>query len=166
MFGSVMSGQEIRKWITRRGMVRCFFDLDKQLTSNGFDLTLKEVHVFNNAGYIDYSNVKRKISETTKVEPVDGVFRLKPGVYKIVYNEVLCLPLHVVAFGFPRSSLLRCGVTVCCAVFDAGYYGRSESLMVVGNPCGFTVERNARVVQLVFVKLTGVSTGFARSLLR
>lgn len=54
------------------------------------------------------------------------------------------------ALGRPRSSLNRCGVTIHTAVWDAGYNGRSTSMLVVNNPAGFRVQRDARVMQLVF----------------
>ncbi|HLB27762.1 MAG TPA: deoxyuridine 5'-triphosphate nucleotidohydrolase, partial [Dehalococcoidales bacterium] len=62
--------------------------------------------------------------------------------------------------GRPRSSLLRCGVTVNTAVWDAGYSGRSQSLLVVYNPLGFRLQKDARVVQLVFFRLTGETEGY------
>ncbi|MHC1595285.1 MAG: dCTP deaminase domain-containing protein, partial [Candidatus Syntropharchaeales archaeon] len=55
---------------------------------------------------------------------------------------------------FPRSSLLRCGVTIETAVWDSGYSGRSEALLLVMNPAGFRVKRGARLLQMVFLKLT------------
>jgi len=53
-----------------------------------------------------------------------------------------------------ESSLLRCGVSIHNAVWDAGYSGRSQSLMVVYNPQGFRLYRNARIVQMVFFFLS------------
>jgi dUTP pyrophosphatase len=64
------------------------------------------------------------------------------------------------ALARPRSSLLRCGVTVNTAVWDAGYSGRSQSLMVVYNSHGFRLQRNARLVQLVFLRLTEETEGY------
>jgi dUTP pyrophosphatase len=52
-----------------------------------------------------------------------------------------------------QVELLRCGVTVNTAVWDAGYSGRSESLLVVYQPEGFDLQKNARIVQLVFFQL-------------
>ena len=57
------------------------------------------------------------------------------------------------ALGKPRSSLLRSGVAIHNAVWDAGYQGRSQALMVVYNPHGFTIARDARILQLVFFTL-------------
>jgi len=85
---------------------------------------------------------------------------LVPGAYSITYNEIIHLPKNVMALATPRSSLLRCGVTVNTAVWDAGYSGRSQSLMVVYNPQGFRLQRNARIVQIVFLQLTKETEGY------
>ncbi len=66
------------------------------------------------------------------------------------------------ALGRPRSSLGRSGVTIHTAVWDAGYSGRSTSLLSVLNSEGFRVQRDARVMQLVFVGLAAPTTeGYA-----
>jgi dUTP pyrophosphatase len=46
------------------------------------------------------------------------------------------------------------------AVWDAGYSGRSQSLMVVYNSQGFHLQRNARVLQLVFLRLSQETDGY------
>jgi dUTP pyrophosphatase len=61
------------------------------------------------------------------------------------------------ALGRPRSSLCRCGVSLVTAVWDAGYRGRSTALLHVVNPAGFTVERDARLLQLVFFTLNAAT---------
>jgi dUTP pyrophosphatase len=58
------------------------------------------------------------------------------------------------ALGRPRSSLTRSGVAIHTAVWDAGYSGRSTSLMTVHNSSGFRVQIGARVAQLVFIQLS------------
>jgi dUTP pyrophosphatase len=129
---------------------------DSQFQPAGCDLTLKEVHELTDAGEIDFDNSKRKISATKKLEfNADGRILLKQGCYKIIYNEYVNIPLDSAAFGYPRSSLLRCGADVRCAVWDPGYHGRSESLLVVNNTHGIVLHKNAKVMQLVFVKLEG-----------
>jgi dUTP pyrophosphatase len=89
-----------------------------------------------------------------------GFIDLVPDAYIITYNEIVHLPKNVMALARPRSSLLRCGVSVDTAVWDAGYSGRSQSLMVVYNPQGFRLQRNARVVQLIFLWLTRETEGY------
>ena len=66
---------------------------------------------------------------------------------------------------FPRSSLLRMGVHVPTAVWDAGYAGRGEGLLEVGNPHGVRLQRGARIVQLVLFRLTEAArAGYAGQL--
>ena len=85
---------------------------------------------------------------------------LKKGSYKITFNEVVSIPTDVCAIGLPRSSLLRMGVSVHTAVWDAGYKGRSEALLVVYNEDGFYIKKNARVLQLLFMKLGSAQEGY------
>ena len=53
----------------------------------------------------------------------------------------------------PRSSLLRSGVAVHTAVWDAGYHGRSQAMLIVHAPLGYQVTEGARLVQMVFLYL-------------
>jgi dUTP pyrophosphatase len=126
---------------------------ESQLQPCGIDLTVKEVHSFEDAGEIDFDNSKRRVSKTKKIEWMEGKLHLAQGCYKIVYGEYVSIPIDCAAFGFPRSSLLRCGADLHCAVWDPGYHGRSESLLVVNNSHGITLHEKAKVAQLVFVRL-------------
>lgn len=125
-----------------------------QLQPAGIDITLKEVYRFKSPGTIDFDNRERKISD---VEPImfesDNV-SLKPGAYKVIFNEYVRIPKNMAALCLPRSSLLRCGVTLECAVWDPGYEGRSEALLVVRNEHGITFKRNAKIGQMVFIRLS------------
>jgi len=87
------------------------------------------------------------------VRPADGLYRLQPGAYKIRFMDVVSVPLDAVGLCFPRSTLLRMGVSISCAVWDPGYSGRGESLMTVLNPHGVAIAQGARVAQLVFIRL-------------
>jgi len=136
-------------------------DLEQQVQSNGIDLTLREVALLQSSGRIAVADSQRQVSDLAPLV-FDGLgfIDLMPGAYVITYNEVVHLPKNVMALATPRSSLLRCGVTVNTAVWDAGYSGRSQSLMVVYNPHGFRLQRNARIVQLVFYRLTQKTEGY------
>jgi dUTP pyrophosphatase len=159
---SVLSGNEIRRLI--RGelpLIEGWLDLNAQVQPNGFDLTLREVAMMASAGSITVDNRQRRVSELTPLAFGErGDIELAAGIYMITYNEVVRLPRNLMALGRPRSSLLRCGVSVGTAVWDAGYTGRSQSLLVVYNPAGFRVERNARITQLVFFELSGEAAGY------
>ena len=157
---SVLSNQQIKALIdAEEPLISGYADLASQLQSNGFDMTLASIAAFGSAGTIGVSNAERSLPETYELEfGAGGSIQLAPGPYLITLNEVVRLPLHVMAFGKPRSSLLRSGVAIHNAVWDAGYHGRSQALLVVYNPDGFTVARDARILQLVFMTLDADTT--------
>lgn len=144
-------------------LIEDYVDLEQQIQPNGFDLTVREIHQFPEAGTLGFSNEERVIPNTHPLRPgVDGAYHLSPGPYRLIFNELVNLPLDLTAVGYPRSSLMRVGVTVYSAVWDAGYRGRGSCLMVVHNPAGFRLRPNARVMQLLFTRLSGtVGEGYA-----
>ncbi|MFH1926224.1 MAG: deoxyuridine 5'-triphosphate nucleotidohydrolase [Chloroflexota bacterium] len=159
---TVLSRAEIRRLLKGKlPLVEGWVDLEQQLQPNGIDLTLREVSLLQSAGTIAVDNSQRQVSELAPLV-FDGLgyIDLVAGIYLITYNEIVNLPEDITALAAPRSSLLRCGVTIGTAVWDAGYSGRSQSLMVVYNPQGFRLQRNARIVQLIFFKLTGKTRGY------
>ena len=105
---------------------------------------------------------QRELSDTESLEfDREGWLRLSPGPYLVSFNEVVNLPLDLMALGRPRSSLLRSGVSIHTAVWDAGYQGRSQALLLVHNDQGYALQRDARLLQLVFFHLTQpVSQGY------
>lgn len=147
----VLSANEIRQRI-ENGLIRDFIDLNVQLQPNGFDCTLRAVKKLRSAGKIDFDNSERELSESEEIEFKEWVF-LPQGVYRVILNEIIKLDEDLMAIARPRSSLVRCGVNVITAVWDAGYEGRSEVAIAVLNPYGIWLKRNARIVQLVFMKL-------------
>lgn len=161
--GAVLSSREIRAMIESGApLLEGFADVDIQVQANGFDLTLAEVRKFAGAGTIGIDNADRVLPELERVpEDGQGFLTLAPGPYHITYAETVSLPKNLMALGRPRSSLTRSGVAIHTAVWDAGYSGRSTSLMVVYNPEGFRVQIGARVAQLVFIELsTADDTGY------
>ena len=143
-------------------MIEDFLELRLQLQNNGFDLTLRSVAAFVSLGQLALDNDERVLPDTRNLEfGADDYLQLAPGQYRVVYNEVVHLPKDIIALGFPRSSLLRCGVDLRTAVWDAGYSGRSESLLVVHNPHGLRLKHDARILQLVFMALSTGSEGYS-----
>ena len=155
MFG-VLSREDILKTLEASPpLVENLSDVEQQVQPNGVDLTLKELALFSSPGSLGPGNEDRVLSGTCQLV-FDGLGRvdLLPGCYLVTYNEVVNLPRGIMALARPRSSLLRCGVSIHNAVWDAGYSGRSQSLMVVYNTEGFRLYRNARIVQMVFFFLS------------
>ncbi len=135
-------------------LVDGYLDLDAQLQPNGFDLTLREVLRFASPGR---TGPGREPSVLPQYEGIpfqaDGYLHLSDGAYLVTFNEVVGLPRHIMALARPRSSLLRSGVAIHTAVWDAGYRGRSQALMTVYNPSGYRVAKDARMLQMVFMYL-------------
>jgi len=142
-------------------LVEGWINLEEQLQPNGIDLTLRDVALLQSSGKIAVANSQRSISDLAPlVFDGSGFIELMPGAYIITYNEVVHLPKNIMALAKPRSSLLRCGVSVGTAVWDAGYSGRSQSLLAVYNTRGFCLQKNARIVQLIFFQLTRETEGY------
>jgi len=130
--------------------------LDEQVQPAGVDLRLGEVFEFLNEGILTQGS--RRLPDVRPVRPADGLYRLQPGAYKIRFMDVVSVPPDAVGLCFPRSTLLRMGVSISCAVWDPGYSGRGESLMTVLNPHGVTIAQGVRVAQLVFIRLESKPT--------
>ena len=153
---AVLSKQDILVLLKRTPpLVEAAIDLEEQIQPNGIDLTVQSVALIASAGQIGSSAEERRLSNHSPLQfDALGFLDLPAGCYVVTFNEILNLPKNIMALGKPRSSLLRCGVSINTAVWDAGYSGRSQSLMVIYNPYGFRLSRNARVLQLVFLPLT------------
>lgn len=144
-------------------LVEKMIDPGIQVQPNGIELTLLRVESHDGSGSIAFDNSQRKIPPAKNLDfNNEGWLHLPRGSYKIVFNEIVNIPKNIAAIAKPRSSLLRCGVTVETAVWDAGYSGRSESLLVVYNEKGFGVKKDARMLQLLFFRLgEKVRTGYS-----
>ena len=162
MAGVLSKGDILRLVEQEPSLIEGCISLEEQLQPNGIDLTLREVAMLQSSGRIGVADSQRLVSDLAPLV-FDGLgfIDLIPGPYVITYNEVVNLPRDIMALGAPRSSLLRCGVAVHTAVWDAGYSGRSQSLMVVHNPQGFRIQKNARMMQLVFLRLTRETEGYS-----
>jgi dUTP pyrophosphatase len=158
----MLNSLEIKELIEALQLITGYVSLEKQLQPSGFDLSLAEVQAYAGAGSVDFSNEERTIAATTKLEPdASGWYVLPHGCYLLVYNEVVKMPLDLVGIARARSTVLRNGAAVETAVWDPGYQGRSSSLLVVHNPAGIRLKKNARVAQLVFFRINEVEAGYS-----
>ena len=153
-FGSVLSMEDIRRRILYDRLIEDYIDLEVQLQPNGFDCTLRKVVKIRGSARIDFHSKSLPEIEEIPFDDEGWVF-LPRGFYKAYLNEIVNLPRNLMAFGRPRSTLVRAGANILTAVWDAGYRGRSEVGLVVYNEDGIWLKKNARIMQLVFVKLSG-----------
>jgi dUTP pyrophosphatase len=135
-------------------LVEGLLSRETQLQPAGIDITLESVARYTGKGVIGVQNEIRQIPSVDLIPfDDDGFVFLPPGGYRIVFRETFHMPLTVVAMGLTRSSLLRSGAAIHCGLWDPGYHGIPSSLLVVSNPHGIRIEREARVLQVVFIAL-------------
>jgi dUTP pyrophosphatase len=135
-------------------LVESMIDPKTQTQMCGIELTLQRVEGFTSLGSMAYDNLERKLPETKEIKfDESGWVALEQGAYLVTFNEIVNIPRDAAALGRPRSSLLRSGATLETALWDPGYRGRSQSLLVVYNPAGLRLKKNARLLQLVFMYL-------------
>lgn len=135
-------------------LIENLINAEVQIQPNGVDLSLQSVSKYDGDGTIDFSNQSRVLPPLSTLEfDADGWLVLQRGSYLVTFNEIVNLPIDVMAIGRPRSSMLRVGATVETAVWDAGYRGRSQSMLIVYNE-NLRLSKNARIMQLVFMRLS------------
>ena len=118
----------------------------------GVDLSVGAIELIRAPGLLGEDSRVVPAGETLEPGP-DGFYTLAPGAYRVRFAERVSIPRWGVGFCLPRSSLLRMGAYLACAVWDPGYRGIGASLLVVHNPHGLRLERGARVAQLVVARL-------------
>jgi dUTP pyrophosphatase len=160
---SVLSREELRAALRATPPLVEDLDLAAQLQPNGIDLRVDRVQRLTSRARFGASDTDREVSARADVPCDDaGWWDLARGGYVITYRERVNLPPDLTALIRPRSSLLRSGVAIHGAVWDAGYSGRGEGLLSVLNESGFRLQRGARVAQLVFFRLSAATVeGYA-----
>ena len=159
---SVLSREELRAALSAQPPLVEDVDAATQIQPNGIDLRLERVQALTSRGHLGAGDAVREPAAREDVDAdAEGWWDLHPGPYVITYRERVNLPTDLMALIRPRSSLLRSGVTLHGAVWDAGYSGRGEGLLSVLDPLGYRVQRGARIAQLVFFRLsTRASEGY------
>ena len=161
--GAILNGVAIRRLIgADPPLIEGAVDLERQIQPNGIDLTLESIWRLLDAGQIGIGDDERIVAGREELSCDDrGYYNLVGGAFIARLSEVVHLPRDLMALGRSRSSLLRSGVALHTAVWDAGYSGRSELLLVVHNPAGFRIRRGARFLQLVFFRLEEPTVPYA-----
>jgi len=135
----IWSGREVAKWILEAQ--------PESIQPNGVDLTVSEIYVFKEQG-----SILRDKRYIPKYDQLHGnKWTLNPGAYLVRYGEFVKIPLDAIGIVLPRSSLLRMGATIYTAVWDSGYEGRGVGLLHVFNPNGISLEKGARIAQIIFI---------------
>jgi len=153
----IIAGQDLNE-LLGLGAIQEMIDPVVQVQMCGVDMTLMKAERFLSSGAVDYNNKERNLPETEEI-PFDkeGWIDLEAGAYRVTFNETVDIPEDMTALAKPRSTLLRCGATMETALWDPGYRGKSQSLLVIHNPSGLRLKKNGRLMQLVFYRLSSAA---------
>ena len=135
----------------KSGMITKYIDLNTQIQPNGFDISVKEISLFMSTGTIDFDNTKRKLPLYLDLTSYLS-YHLQHGSYLVEFNEKFNIPNDLIAIGYSRSSLLRMGAFIPSAIWDAGFNGYGQGMLIVNNNYGINIMKNARIMQLVFIE--------------
>src|SRR2546426_9122729 len=152
---TVLSREELRAALASTPALVEDVDVQLQVQPSGVDLRVERVERLTSPGLLGAAdNVREPAAREDVLADKDGWWDLHRGAYVITYREKVNLPHDLMALARPRSTLLRSGVAIHAAVWDAGYSGRGEGLLSVLNARGWRLQRGARVLQLVFFRLS------------
>jgi dUTP pyrophosphatase len=127
------------------------FRADTHLTSQGYDFSVDKIESMSGVGRLLLDD--KTLPSYERADRTGRFYHLKPGQYIVTFEEHVNIPWDVCGFMWSRSTLLRMGASMQTAVWDAGYYGVGASLLLVSNPLGITIERGARIGQMIFHRL-------------
>src|SRR6476620_1065660 len=86
--------------LSDRPLIRDYRNLDSQLQPNGIDLALASVAIHQGAGVVGQSGEQRlRPHRAPRSFDARGWVDLQPGIYHITDNEVVTLPLNLMARG-------------------------------------------------------------------
>jgi len=118
----------------------------------GVDLEIEKLYEINSNSYLGVD--RRELPEVDEVDK--NPFVLSPNAYYLgLTKEKVNVPNDLVAFMLPRSTLFRSGVSLRTAVIDPGYRGALTVGIKNETDFEFTLEKNARIAQVVFSKIFG-----------
>ena len=155
----ILTDSEIKEYVNRGLLVKDMIDPNVQIQQAGVDLTVANVFTLEGEGVLDFTNEKRKIPEYREIKSKNDVWKLPPGTYHVAFNEKIVLPKNIAGLLLPRSSALVCGIVQHTALWDPGYEGRSFFHAEVSR--SVTLHKNARLGQMIFIKMSGESSGYS-----
>ncbi|HLC68025.1 MAG TPA: deoxyuridine 5'-triphosphate nucleotidohydrolase [archaeon] len=155
----LLTDKEIRSYVAKGLLVSGMIDEKVQIQQCGVDLTVAKVFLLEGEGVLDFSNEKRKLPSYAELQPQGDHWMLDKGVYHIAFNEKITLPKNIAGMLLPRSSALVCGIVQHTALWDPGYEGRSFFHAEASRPV--KIFKNARLGQMIFIKLEGDTSGYA-----
>lgn len=151
----IIGKDKIRKLILEKRLLEDFST--SCLEGAGYDLRINKIYRLKSGGFIGAADRKLPEVEEASFEK----YTLKPDEYVLIETvEKVNMPSDLAARILPRSSLFRCGCSLMTALVDPGYRG----VLIIGlknlSKFDFTVERGARVAQVVFEGVEGKTSAY------
>jgi len=129
------------------------------LESAGYDLRVGGFFRTEGNAHLGRTKADRRLPEIKEVE--SEIITLQPGDYILISTvERVNMPLDVAAFVLNRSSVFRGGCTTVNALVDPGYRGTLTFGLKNISDHDFSLEKGARVAQIVFMRLDGETLAY------
>ncbi len=124
---------------------------DMKVNPNGVDVRLDNVARIDDGKLIMIGGEKFEVDtpsmEDSYIPPEDKVFSFEPGYYVVRYAETFEIPMGHIGLVYPRSTLMRNGLMLFSAVWDAGYEGKGVGGLAVFNEA--EIQKGTRIGQMV-----------------
>lgn len=149
-----------------QGWITGLINPEKQIGSDGIDLTIKRASCINLFSPSVLSEEKKftihRHIDDIEPETADGWgdvpdgmvgFVLTEGAYDIEFNEFVKIPEGVAALLLLRSSFVRAGHKMFSGLYDQGFSNYAGAVLHIAGEA--FVEQHMRVAQIVFVPSQG-----------
>jgi len=146
----ILGKGKIMELVERKKLIDGFSE--DSLGGAGYDLRAQKFFKPSSETHLGVS--ERRMPEITEIE--GDRITLAPGDYVLIETkEKVNMPADVAARILPRSSVFRLGCDLATAVVDPGYKGALTMGLSNLSKHDFTIERGARIAQIVFEKVEG-----------
>jgi dUTP pyrophosphatase len=140
--------KEIVQRIEKEKLVECD---EKNIEGAGVDLSIDRLFEISSKALL--GKEKRILP---KLREVDPPFELEPGRYYLcITKEKINMPIDLIAFVLPRSTLFRSGASIRTAVVDPGFKGALTIGIKNEGEHKIEIEKHSRIAQIVFSHVKG-----------
>ena len=131
----------------------------QDIQPNAVDLRVDKIFKISSNTFILSDSENKKIhrgSEEIKTMYGTNWWRLEPGSYEIVMENIVEMGPDEVGWVITRSTLNRNGVYITSGLYDSGYHGVMAGTLHITNGA-FEIERGTRVGQFITFKAESLS---------
>jgi len=128
----------------------------QDIQPNAVDLKLDKVLRIKNKEFLINEDMKSHRGSEEIATDSEGYWRLEPGTYEIVMENIIEVGQDEAGWVITRSTLNRNGVFITSGLYDSGYHGVMAGAMhVTTGPA--VIKRGTRVGQFLLFKSQSLS---------